>query len=129
MNPQFYPLPIQTDLVFKEIDSELSTIASGILYIQLRDNRIGKFGIQHEPIPTTNGELSASPADSSQLLSKVHRFAFRQLVKKALEQKNGWTHGEIYFEFAVMDSCLRVDVRLESHYNMAHLLHLSKEKL
>lgn len=47
----------QLDLVFKELDHELSGLDSGVVFVQIRNNVIGKFGIRHNPIAGRDGQM------------------------------------------------------------------------
>ena len=47
----------QLDLVFKELDNELSGLNSGVVFVQIRNNVIGKFGIRHNPITGRDGQM------------------------------------------------------------------------
>lgn len=40
----------QMDLVFRELQEELSGLSSGTVFVQIRNNTIGKFGIRHHPL-------------------------------------------------------------------------------
>lgn len=48
----------QLDLVFKELDHELSGLDSGVVFVQIRNNVIGKFGIRHNPIAGRDGQMA-----------------------------------------------------------------------
>jgi len=117
MNLEHVPLIRQLDMVFRQLNDELAHLSSGIIFIQIRNNVIGKFGIRHDPIQIRgNGFLH-----HSQGLSEMHRNAFRQLALESLKYKRNWTHGEIQFEFALRNNTLIASVQFESNYNMANL--------
>ena len=40
----------QLNIVFTSLDKELAGLTSGIVFIQIRNNVIGKFGIRHDPL-------------------------------------------------------------------------------
>jgi hypothetical protein len=44
------PLTGQVNLVFGEIVEELRYLSSGVVFMQIRNNVIGKFGVRHDPI-------------------------------------------------------------------------------
>ncbi|GIP29675.1 hypothetical protein J23TS9_48050 [Paenibacillus sp. J23TS9] len=108
----------QLDMVFKELEEELSGLSSGTVFVQIRNNAIGKFGIRHNPLEGRNGELRS--ADSG--LSPVQYSSFRIMALESLKYKRHWTHGEISYEFAVRQGMIVVDATLESNYNMANLM-------
>ncbi|WP_136603645.1 O-methyltransferase [Paenibacillus dokdonensis] len=108
----------QLDMVFKELEEELSGLSSGTVFVQIRNNAIGKFGIRHNPLEGRNGELRS--ADSG--LSPVQHSSFRMMALESLKYKRHWTHGEISYEFAVRQGMIVVDATLESNYNMANLM-------
>jgi hypothetical protein len=41
------PLAKQVEIVFREIQNELQQLSSGIIFMQIRNNVIGKFGASH----------------------------------------------------------------------------------
>jgi hypothetical protein len=41
------PLARQIDMVFREIKEELVHLTSGTVFVQIRNNVIGKFGVAH----------------------------------------------------------------------------------
>lgn len=108
----------QVDIVFKELAVELGGMTSGTVFIQIRNNTIGKFGIRHNPIAGRNGRLE----EEGRGLSSEQIHTFRLMALEALKHKRYWTHGEISYEFALKQSTIMVDAILESNYNMANLM-------
>ncbi len=108
----------QMDIVFKELQEELSALSSGTVFVQIRNNVIGKFGIRHNPLSGRNGEFTAV----NEGLTAVQQSSFRLMALESLKYKRRWTHGEISYEFAIMQGIVVVDATLESNYNMANLL-------
>ncbi|WP_110931447.1 O-methyltransferase [Paenibacillus bouchesdurhonensis] len=108
----------QVDMVFKELEEELSGMTSGTVFIQIRNNAIGKFGIRHNPIAGRNGQLS----EEDRGLTKQQLKSFKAMAIEALKFKRYWTHGEISYEFALRQDKIIVDAILESNYNMANLM-------
>ncbi|NWL88736.1 MULTISPECIES: O-methyltransferase [unclassified Paenibacillus] len=108
----------QVDIVFKELSVELGGMTSGTVFIQIRNNIIGKFGIRHNPIAGRNGHLQ----EEEQGLSSEQIQSFRVMAVEALKYKRYWTHGEISYEFALNKGTIMVDATLESNYNMANLM-------
>ncbi|KAF6583283.1 MULTISPECIES: hypothetical protein [Paenibacillus] len=108
----------QMDIVFKELDNELAGLSSGIVFVQIRNNVVGKFGIRHNPIAGKGGTFAAVEPG----LSVQHRDHFRRMALETLNHKRSWTHGEIAFDFAIRQGTILVDATLESNYNMANLM-------
>ncbi|QDY84028.1 O-methyltransferase [Paenibacillus polymyxa] len=108
----------QMDIVFKEMDHELAGLSSGIVFVQIRNNVVGKFGIRHNPIAGKGGTFAAVEPG----LSVQHREEFRRMALETLNHKRSWTHGEIAFDFAIRQGTILVDATLESNYNMANLM-------
>ncbi|GIP59941.1 O-methyltransferase [Paenibacillus woosongensis] len=108
----------QVDMVFKELEEELSGMTSGTVFIQIRNNAIGKFGIRHNPIAGRNGQLS----EEDRGLTNQQLKSFKAMAIEALRFKRYWTHGEISYEFALRQDTIIVDAILESNYNMANLM-------
>ncbi|AIQ49212.1 O-methyltransferase [Paenibacillus sp. FSL R7-0273] len=108
----------QVDLVFKELQEELSGLSSGTVFIQIRNNVIGKFGIRHNPLSGRSGAFT----DPQEGLTAGQQSSFRLMALESLKYKRRWTHGEISYEFAVRQGLVVVDATLESNYNMANLM-------
>ncbi|MGZ7441022.1 O-methyltransferase [Paenibacillus sp. TH7-28] len=108
----------QVEMAFKEMEEELSGLTSGTVFIQIRNNTIGKFGIRHNPIAGRNGHL----AEESTGLTMEQIISFRRMAIESLKFKRYWTHAEISYEFALRQGMIVVDTILESNYNMANLL-------
>ncbi|MGG1615717.1 O-methyltransferase [Paenibacillus sp. NRS-1782] len=108
----------QMDIIFKELDDELAGLSSGTVFVQIRNNVVGKFGIRHNPIAGKGGTFGAVEPG----LSVDHRADFRRMALDTLNHKRSWTHGEIAFDFAVRQGTILVDATLESNYNMANLM-------
>lgn len=108
----------QMDLVFKELQEELSGLSSGTLFIQIRNNIIGKFGIRHYPLSGRSGGFMPE----KECLNAVQQSSFRLMALESLKYKRNWTHGEISYEFAIRQGVVVVDATLESNYNMANLM-------
>jgi hypothetical protein len=106
----------QLDIVFKELENELTHLDSGTVFVQIRNNTVGKFGIKHNPIAGRDGEWNG-PEEG---LSMIQIKSFRQMAIESLKFKNHWTHGEISYEFAVRKGMIAVDTTIESNYNMAN---------
>ncbi|MBC8081415.1 MAG: O-methyltransferase [Gorillibacterium sp.] len=114
---QQLPLPRQMDYVFREIKDELRHLPSGTVFVQIRNNVIGKFGIKHNPLESKNGCMQLEAG-----LTEDHLQAFSKMAVDSLSYKVNWTHGEIIYEFAVRKSTLCASVQFESNYNLANLL-------
>lgn len=108
----------QMDLVFKELQEELSGLSSGTLFVQIRNNIIGKFGIRHNPLSGRSGGF----VPEKECLTSVQQSSFRLMALESLKYKRNWTHGEISYEFAIRQGVVVVDATLESNYNMANLM-------
>ncbi|TBL75065.1 O-methyltransferase [Paenibacillus thalictri] len=111
------PLARQLDIVFKQLKEELSYLSSGTLFIQIRNNSIGKFGIRHFPMESRGSQLQMTEKG----LSEAQFISFHQTAKESLKFKK-WTHGEICFEFALKQNMLCTSIQFESNYNMANIL-------
>ncbi|MEB3100339.1 O-methyltransferase [Ferviditalea candida] len=108
----------QVDMVFREIKNELLLLTSGTVFIQIRSNIVGKFGVRHDPLECKGGVIR----EVRKGLSEEQFASFRQMAIEALKHKKNWTHGEIYFEFAVKQNVLHASINLESNYNMAQVV-------
>ncbi|AIQ14349.1 hypothetical protein [Paenibacillus durus] len=108
----------QMDLVFKELQEELSGVSSGTVFVQIRNNIIGKFGIRHNPLYGRSGSFE----EETEGLTASQQSSFRLMALESLKFKRRWTHGEISYEFAVKKGIIIVDAVLESNYNMANLM-------
>ncbi|MCS7463531.1 O-methyltransferase [Paenibacillus doosanensis] len=117
------PLARQLDIVFREIKDELTQLTSGTVFVQIRNNVIGKFGVRAFPLESKGGQLQMM--DSG--LSELHVQSFRQTALESLKLKR-WTHGEILFEFAMKKNTLCTSVSFESNYNMASVLADAEKK-
>lgn len=107
----------QMDLVFKELQEELSGLSSGTVFVQIRNNVIGKFGIRHNPLSGRSGVFK----EEQEGLNSGQLSSFRLMALESLKYKRRWTHGEISYEFAIrQDGGCRCDP--ESNYNMANLM-------
>ncbi|NBI28911.1 O-methyltransferase [Chengkuizengella marina] len=115
----------QLDLVFEEIQPELGSLTSGIVFLQIRNNTVGKFGVIHDPIEGNNRETRGH----IQGLTKQQIFSFKKMAIQSLKYKNHWTHGQISFEFALKNKNLATSVQFESNYNMANLLNNPQQKV
>ncbi|GIQ68426.1 hypothetical protein XYCOK13_12500 [Xylanibacillus composti] len=111
------PLARQVDLAFRQMHKELSMLSDGTVFLQIRNNRIGKFGIRHYDAAnwTESGSVRTTGG-----LTESQRLAFRNMALEAIKRKT-WSHGEIQFEFAVRKGLLTATVQYESNYNMAAL--------
>lgn len=118
MNTDNLSLARQMDIVFKELEVELGAMNSGTLFVQIRNNVIGKFGVRHNPIAGRDGSLAPEGAG----LDQEQLAAFRTMALDSLRFKRYWTHGEMSFDFTVKKDKLMMDATLESNYNMANLL-------
>lgn len=108
----------QLDLVFKELQEELSRLTSGTVFVQIRNNVIGKFGIRHNPLTGRSGAYNVEKGG----LTAEQQSSFRLMAMESLKYKQRWTHGEISYEFAIIQGMVVVDATLESNYNMANLM-------
>ncbi|MFE4713436.1 MULTISPECIES: O-methyltransferase [unclassified Paenibacillus] len=118
MKTEQLSLARQIDLVFKELQEELSGLSSGTVFVQIRNNVIGKFGIRHLPLSGRKGAFAAE----TEGLTPEQQASFRLMALESLKYKRRWTHGEISYEFAVRQGMVIVDATLESNYNMANLM-------
>lgn len=113
------PLSRQMELAFKEVGNELAHLSNGTLFIFIRNNNIGKFGIRHFPVESRGGKITELRSGG---LSPEHILAFQKIAAESLRLKKYWTHGEIQFDFAVRQQSLSVSVSFESNYNMSAVM-------
>lgn len=106
----------QIDVVFRKLKEELSTVNSGTVFVHIRNNEIGKFGIKHLPFESSEGVL---PSVSHVGLTELQFQSFRQMAIESLKRKKSWTHGEILFDFTVRKNIISISILFESNYNMA----------
>lgn len=111
------PLAKQVDLAFAAMKEELQPLDSGVVFFQIRNNAVGKFGVKHFPLEAKDGVIMNQPCGMTEEQLKT----FRRLAVDALEHKRNWTHGEIYYEFALRKGTLCASIQFESNYNMAAL--------
>ncbi|TVY09431.1 O-methyltransferase [Paenibacillus cremeus] len=107
----------QLELVFRELKEELALLTSGTVFVQIRNNVVGKFGIRHFPLESKGTELKKIETG----LTETHQNSFFQTAMESLKLKR-WTHGEIQFDFAMRQNTLCTSVTFESNYNMASVL-------
>lgn len=118
MSLEHLPLVRQMDVAIRTLFDELRYLSAGTVFVQIRNDSIGKFGIRHDPM-----ELGREGLPRLELhMSEEHLSAFRAMAVGSLEHKKSWTHGEIYFEFAMRRNALCASVQFESNYNMANLI-------
>ncbi|NQX68885.1 O-methyltransferase [Paenibacillus alba] len=117
MNLEQIPLARQIDMVFRKIKEELSHVTSGTVFVHIRNNEIGKFGIKHLPFESKDGVL---PATTVKGLTELQYQSFRQMAIESLKRKKSWTHGEILFDFTIRQNVVSASISFESNYNMAN---------
>ncbi|MEO3946835.1 O-methyltransferase [Gorillibacterium sp. CAU 1737] len=118
-------LPKQIDYVFREIGDELKRMSSGTVFVQIRNNVVGKFGIKHNPLESRDGLMEPGEEGlTDSQVSMLHRMAV-----ESLQYKVNWTHGEIFYDFAVQKAKLCASVQFESNYNFANILSRRDSKL
>ncbi|MCR8632854.1 MULTISPECIES: O-methyltransferase [Paenibacillus] len=116
------PLARQLEIVFREIKEELTQLTSGTVFVQIRNNVVGKFGVRAFPLESKGSQLHKMERG----LSDPELQTFRMTAMESLKLKN-WSHGEIQFEFAKRQDKLCTSVAFESNYNMASII-TDKEK-
>lgn len=106
----------QVNLALERLDGELTGMSAGTIVLQIREDRVGRFGIRHLPVACgeSYGEQTGMTREQTRLL--------RKMAIEALQHKRGWTHGEILFDFALRQGKMSVSVTFESNYNMANVL-------
>lgn len=110
------PLARQVDVALEQLGGELKGLTAGTIVIQIRNDAVGRFGIRHLPVDCGNSSKGAVGMTAEQVQS------LRRLAVEALRHKNGWTHGEISYDFVLKQNQVYVSVQFESNYNMANLM-------
>jgi len=113
-----FSLARQVDLAFWNMKDELCQLSSGTVFMQIRNNGIGKFGIRHLPMESKGGRLCMNEERG---LSEAQFVSFKATAIDSLRYKRNWTHGEMMFDFTVRNETLFVSVQFESNYNMSNL--------
>ena len=116
MKVEQLPLARQIEMVFFEIKEELRYLSSGTVFLQIRNNVVGKFGIKHLPIDSSSGDLVLIGSG----LSDDQVESFIRIAIQSLKHKK-WTHGEIAYDFRVKQNTLHTSVQFESNYNISKL--------
>jgi len=111
------PLARQLDIVFREIKEELAQLTSGTVFVQIRNNVVGKFGVRAFPLESRGNQMQKMGKG----LSDPELQTFRMTAVESLKLKH-WSHGEILFEFAKRQDKLCTSVAFESNYNMASVI-------
>jgi predicted DNA binding CopG/RHH family protein len=116
----------QLEIVFVELQEELSKLGFGTIFVQIRNNRIGKFGIRPLPSEETYDKIEVK-------MEGLTKSQQRSLLKHAIEtlkHKTNWANGEILFNFALHYNELRASIQFELNYNTSKQLnsgrHLGK---
>ena len=113
----------QVNVALEQLEAELKGLTAGTIVLQIRDDKIGRFGIRHLPLdcgsqqPDFVGGLT--PAQVKQL---------RMMAVDALRHKRTWTHGEIAYDFVLRQGQVYVSVQFESNYNMANVFFRSPSR-
>jgi hypothetical protein len=110
------PLVRQIEMVFRVITEELTHLSSGTIYLQVRNNEIGKFGVRHLPVESKDGRMR----DLGSGLTEQQVSTLKDMALESLQLKKQWTHGEMVFDFTTRNNLLCVSVTFESSYNMAN---------
>jgi len=106
----------EVNLALERLDGELTGMSAGTIVLQIRDDKVGRFGIRHLPV-----ECGAWKQEHIGMTRDQAQWLRKQAVE-ALKHKRGWTHGEILFDFALRQGKLSLSVSFESNYNMANVL-------
>lgn len=114
MTVEHLPLSRQMDIAFMALSDELSGLSSGTVFMQIRNNTIGKFGVRHNPVELKDGNIK----DVQSGLTELQQKSFRQLAIHALKFKKGWTYGEIFFDFTIRQNTLVTSIQFESNYKL-----------
>ncbi|TVX98718.1 O-methyltransferase [Cohnella terricola] len=116
MTSSQFPLVRQVDVALEKLGGELKGMTAGTIVLQIRDDSVGRFGIRHLPVDCGIREQRATGMNASQVDT------LRRLAVEALRHKNGWTHGEISYDFVLKNGEVSLSVQFESNYNMANLM-------
>ncbi|MFC5530095.1 O-methyltransferase [Cohnella yongneupensis] len=106
----------QVNVALEQLEAELKGLTAGTIVLQIREDKVGRFGIRHLPLdcgsqqPNHAGGLTATQAKQ-----------LRVMAVEALRHKRTWTHGEIAYDFALRQGQIYVSVQFESNYNMANV--------
>lgn len=119
MHSEQVPLIRQVDMALQQLENELKGMTAGTIVLQIRNDTVGKFGIRHLPIDI---DQARSGKGGSPGLTSAQVTALRRTAVEAITRKNGWTHGEITYDFALRQDKVQVSVQFESNYNMANVL-------
>ena len=106
----------QIDLALEKLGGELKGMTAGTIVLQIREDSVGRFGIRHLPVDCAD----RAPVSSGLTAEQVREL--RRMAIEALRHKNGWTHGEICYDFLLKQGRVFVSVQFESNYNMANLM-------
>ncbi|MBW7453409.1 O-methyltransferase [Paenibacillus sepulcri] len=118
MSLETMSLARQVDYVFRQLEEELISAVAGTVFIHIRNNAVGKYGVRHNPIESKNGEIGQT--EQGMTASQVQ--SFRQMAIDSLKLKRNWTHGEILYDFSVRSStgAWSASILFESNYNLAN---------
>ena len=106
----------QVSLALEQLEGELTGMTAGTIVLQIRNDEVGKFGIRHLPIDCGSGGKKPAGMTPEQVR------LLRKMAIDALEEKQGWTHGEMSYDFVLRQGQVFVSVQIESNYNMANVL-------
>jgi hypothetical protein len=105
----------QLEIVFKELQQELSQLVSGTIFVQIRNNLIGKFGIRSLPLKKTDDHVEAK----TQGLTELQQRSLMMQAIETLKYKTNWMYGEIHFNFELQHNELCASAHFESNYNVS----------
>ncbi|MFD0715251.1 O-methyltransferase [Paenibacillus sp. GCM10027626] len=120
MNLDNMPLARQIDFVFRQLEEELLHSVAGTVIVHIRNNKVGKYGVRHNPIESRDGRLGDKKTEAGMTREQVQ--AFRTMAVDSLQLKRSWTHGEISFDFSVRSGTgnWSASISFESNYNLAN---------
>ncbi|MFC7677538.1 CopG family antitoxin [Paenibacillus sp. GCM10028914] len=105
----------ELELIFAELQQELSQLVSGTIFVQIRNNQIGRFGIRTLPSKETDDQVEVK----TQGLTKLQQRSLLRHAIEALKHKTNWTNGEILLNFSFQYNEMRTSVQFESNYNIS----------
>lgn len=106
----------QVDIALRKLEAELMGMSAGTIVLQVRDNKVGRFGIRHLPFDYGTSKHEVVGMNAGQVKQ------LRSMAIESLQRKSVWTHGEIAYDFVLKQGKIYISVLFESNYNMANLM-------
>lgn len=105
------PLPVQVDMIFRDLVGELCGLTAGTVFIHIRNRTVSTFGVRH--CMENRVEVSEWEGSIRKFVREEQVDLFREMATDLIRRHKNWCRGTVSYRFRMSLNTLMISAGFE----------------